>query len=244
MPRETARQRRIRAAEIFQRLRSIYPDAHCELNFSNPLELLVATVLSAQCSDRQVNKVTPALFKKYPEASSYAAAPAGELERDLEQIGLFRAKARNLRAAGERLARLHGGEPPRTMDALTALPGVGRKTANVVLSNAFGIHEGVVVDTHVARLAGRLKLSTAASPVAIETDLRALAPQPDWGLVSHWLIWHGRRRCGARRPDCNACELADLCPSRGLAGAKGVQSGASGNRISPGAGKKTRNRPN
>ncbi len=194
-------------------LSRVYPDAHCELTFSNPLELLVATILSAQCTDVQVNKVTPALFKKYRTALAYADSDPVELEHDLRAIGLFRAKAKNIRAACRLIVEEHGGEVPQTMDALVNLPGVGRKTANVVLGNAFGQNVGVVVDTHVARLSARLGLTRHADPKKIEHVLMKLIPQPHWTLFSHLLIFHGRRRCKAVRPDCPNCEISALCPS-------------------------------
>ncbi len=202
-----------RARALCELLPRLYPDAHCELNFSNPLELLVATMLSAQCTDVQVNKTTPAVFRKYKTAQAYASADPAELERDLGSIGLFRAKAKNLRAMGAIVAERHGGEVPCTMEELVALPGVGRKTANVVLGNAFNINVGVVVDTHVARLSGRLGLTRETDPKKIEPALMKLVPQKDWTLFSHWLIFHGRRVCKALRPDCPACGLAPVCPS-------------------------------
>jgi endonuclease-3 len=190
-----------------------YPDAHCELDFSNPLQLLVATILSAQCTDVQVNKVTPALFHKYRTARDYAGADPAALEHDLRAIGLYRAKAKNIRACARLLVDEHGGKVPETMDALVALPGVGRKTANVVLGNAFGQNVGVVVDTHVARLSLRLGLTRHTEPKKIEPVLMKLVPQNDWTLFSHWLIFHGRRRCKALHPDCPNCEIKELCPS-------------------------------
>ncbi|MCE0483773.1 MAG: endonuclease III [Methylacidiphilales bacterium] len=202
-----------RARALCVALPRVYPDAHCELNFSTPLELLIATILSAQCTDVQVNKVTPGLFKKYRSAADYAQAVPEELEHDLRAIGLYRAKAKNIRACCHILVEKHGGAVPRTMEALTELPGVGRKTANVVLGNTFGINVGVVVDTHVARLSGRLGLTRQTDPKKIEAVLMKLVPQKDWTLFSHWLIFHGRRRCKALNPDCPHCEIARLCPS-------------------------------
>lgn len=213
MPRETKSAKLARTGEIIARLRLAYPEAHCELNFSNPLELLVATILSAQCTDKQVNLVTAGLFRKYRNAAEYADADPAQLEQDVRRIGLFRNKAKNIQAACRLLRDRHGGEVPRTMPELTALPGVGRKTANVVLGSAFGLNEGIVVDTHVARLSARLGLTRATDPVRIETDLTRLVPQATWALFSHLLIWHGRRRCPARSPECAGCELASLCPS-------------------------------
>jgi len=202
-----------RAEAICLALARTYPDAHCELDFTNPLELLVATILSAQCTDVQVNKVTPALFKKYRTARDYADADPAEFENDLRAIGLFRAKAKNIRACCRILADQHAGRVPETMEALVALPGVGRKTANVVLGNAFGQNVGVVVDTHVARLSARLGLTRHTDPKKIEPVLMKLVPQKDWTLFSHWLIFHGRRRCRAVNPDCPGCEIRELCPS-------------------------------
>jgi endonuclease-3 len=202
-----------RVQALCEMLRRTYPDAHCELNFTNPLELLIATILSAQCTDLQVNKVTAALFKKYRTARDYAEAESTALEHDLRAIGLYRAKARNIRACARLLFDQHAGDVPKTMDALVALPGVGRKTANVVLGNAFGQNVGVVVDTHVARLSARLGLTRHTDPKKIEPVLMKLVPQNDWTLFSHWLIFHGRRRCKALKPDCPNCELKDLCPS-------------------------------
>jgi endonuclease-3 len=215
MPRESFAQRSVRVASLIEALRSTYPDAHCELNFTGPLELLVATILSAQCSDRQVNLVTADLFRRYRTAADYAAAPTTELEEALRRLGLFRNKARNIQAACRALVEEHGGEVPRDLESLVRLAGVGRKTANVVLGNAFGIASGIVVDTHVARLSARLGLSGASDPVKIERDLARLVPGEHWTMFSHWLIWHGRRRCAARRPGCEACEIAALCPSAG-----------------------------
>jgi len=206
----TAAERTQALCEILPR---IYPGAHCELNFSNPLELLIATILSAQCTDVQVNKVTRALFKKYRTARDYAEADPTGLEHDLRAIGLYRNKAKNISSCCRLLVDEHGGKVPETMDALVRLPGVGRKTANVVLGNAFGQNVGVVVDTHVARLSARLGLTRQTDPKKIEPVLMKLVPQKDWTLFSHWLIFHGRRRCKAQNPDCPNCELKDLCPS-------------------------------
>jgi endonuclease-3 len=202
-----------RANALCAALPRVYPDAHCELNFSNPLELLVATILSAQCTDVQVNKVTPALFKKYRTARDYAEADPAELETDLRTIGLYRAKAKNISSCCRLLVDEHAGKVPETMDALVRLPGVGRKTANVVLGNAFGRNLGVVVDTHVARLSARLGLTRLTDPKKIEAVLMKLVPQQDWTLFSHRLIFHGRSRCKAQNPDCPNCELKELCPS-------------------------------
>ncbi len=206
-----------RAEEVFRILRATYPDAHCELDFTNPLELLVATILSAQCTDRRVNLVTKNLFQKYRTARDYAVSEPAELEREVQSTGFFRAKARNLRLMAQDLVAKHGGEVPASLDALTGLPGVGRKTANVVLGNAFHRDEGIVVDTHVGRLARRLRFTTETDPERVERSLVRLVPRADWTMVSHWLIWHGRRRCYARNPDCPRCEVAGLCPSFGKA---------------------------
>lgn len=215
MPRESNAARIARTQQIIAGLRRAYPDAHCELNSSNPLELLIATILSAQCTDKQVNIVTAQLFKKYRSAADYAGAAEGQLEADVRRIGLFKNKARNIRACCQKLIESYGGEVPRTMEALIELNGVGRKTANVVLGNAFATNVGVVVDTHVARLSQRLGLTQETTPEKTEQDLMNLVPKPEWTLFSHWLIWHGRRRCNARNPDCDQCEIASLCPSRG-----------------------------
>ena len=214
MPRETRAARNDRSQRILNTLRRTYPDAHCELNYSNPLELLIATILSAQCTDKQVNIVTQELFKKYKTAADYAKAPLPELEDEIRRLGFFRNKAKNIKACCQRLVEEYGGEVPRSMEQLVALPGVGRKTANVVLGNAFGINEGVVVDTHVARLSQRLGLTKESTPEKIEADMLGLVPRDDWTLFSHWLIWHGRRRCFARKPQCGECEVRELCPSR------------------------------
>jgi endonuclease-3 len=215
VPRESKAAKLARTAELIGRLRQAYPDAHCELNFSNPLELLIATILSAQCTDKQVNLVTADLFRKYRSAADFAGADPEQFAQDIRRIGLFRNKAKNIQATCRMLLERHGGEVPRTLPALTALAGVGRKTANVVLGCAFGLNEGIVVDTHVGRLSARLGLSGATDPVKIEADLMPLVPREHWALFSHLLIWHGRRRCPARSPDCAACEVAALCPGAG-----------------------------
>ncbi len=213
---ETDKALKARAQKIFDALRTTYPDAHCELDYTTPLELLIATILSAQCTDKRVNIVTPALFKKYPTAAAIAAAPLPDLEEVVKSTGFYRNKAKNINLCCTALLRDHQGAVPASMEALTALPGVGRKTANVVLGNAFGINIGVVVDTHVGRLSIRLGLSSATDPIKVEQDLMKLAPQADWTMASHWLIWHGRRRCPARKPDCSTCEIRHLCPRNGL----------------------------
>jgi endonuclease-3 len=215
MPRATAEAKATRVKKIITGLRETYPDAHCELNFSNPLELLIATILSAQCTDKRVNMVTAELFKKYRSATDYANADSSELEQDIRTTGFFRNKARSIKACCRALVQEHEGQVPNTMEALYALDGVGRKTANVVLGNAFAINVGVVVDTHVTRLANRLGLTKQKDAEKIEQELMQLVPQKEWTLFSHWLIWHGRRRCDARKPDCDGCEIAKLCPSAG-----------------------------
>ena len=197
-------------------LKKTYPDAHCELDFSNPLELLIATILSAQCTDKRVNMVTAEVFKKYRSAADYAGAPLPELEEAIKTTGFFRNKAKSIQTCCQALVEKHGGKVPRTMEELTALGGVGRKTANVVLGNAFHINVGVVVDTHVARLAQRLGVTRQTDPARIEWDLMALVPREQWTLFSHLLIWHGRRRCFARNPDCANCEVRALCPRVGV----------------------------
>jgi endonuclease-3 len=194
-------------------LRETYPDAHCELEYRTPLDLLVATILSAQCTDKRVNLVTRDLFARYRSAADYASVTQDALENAIRSTGFFRNKARAIRAMAADLVAHHGGKVPRTMDQLTALAGVGRKTANVVLGNAFGIDEGVVVDTHVGRLARRLGLTRHTDAVKVELDLQKAIPRGAWTQFSHWLIWHGRRRCYARKPDCAGCELRALCPS-------------------------------
>lgn len=204
---------RERVAQLINALSKVYPEAHCELNFRNPLELLVATILSAQCTDKRVNLVTPTLFAKYPAARDYAKASSATLERLIRSTGFFRSKTKSIRAAAAAIESNYGGQVPDTMANLTTLPGVGRKTANVVLGNAFGKAEGIVVDTHVARLSNRLRLTRQTDPEKIEQDLMKLVPKRHWTDWSHWLIWHGRRRCFARRPDCHHCEIFRLCPS-------------------------------
>ena len=213
LSRENVRSRETRLTSIVDRLRETYPDAHCELEFANPLQLLIATILSAQCSDKQVNLVTRTLFQSYRSAADFANAPIDDLEMAIRRIGLFRNKARNIQAACRALVEHHQGDVPRDLEALVQLAGVGRKTANVVLGTAFGIASGIVVDTHVARLSQRLGLTRETDPVKIEQQLTRLVPQSDWTLFSHWLIWHGRRRCAARKPDCGQCEIRTWCPS-------------------------------
>lgn len=206
-----------RLNKIIEGLRNTYPDAHCELDFQTPFQLIIATILSAQCTDKRVNIVTRELFKKYRSPSDLAKANPEELEQEIKSTGFYRNKAKNIRAMAKDLVEKYGGKVPNSMAELTGLAGVGRKTANVVLGNAFGINEGIVVDTHVMRLTKRLKLSSHSEPEKIEQDLMKLVPQSQWTNFSHWLIWHGRRRCYARNPDCAGCEIGALCPSRGKA---------------------------
>jgi endonuclease III len=198
---------------VVARLKAEYPDARTELDWKNPLELLVATMLSAQTTDVQVNRVTQSLFAKYRTAEDYAHADPSELEEDIRPTGFYRNKASSLRNMAGTLVEEHGGEVPGTMRELVALPGVGRKTANVVLGNAFGVDEGIVVDTHVRRVSGRLGLTENKDPVKIEQDLMKVVPEEDWTVFSHLLILHGRRTCKARKPDCPNCVLNDICPS-------------------------------
>jgi endonuclease III len=216
MPKESTEPKKARVAKIIAGLQKAYPDAHCELNHSNPLELLIATILSAQCTDKRVNMVTPQLFKKYPTAKDYANARQSELEEEIKTTGFYRNKAKSITKAAKNIVEKHGGKVPNTMEELIALGGVGRKTANVVLGNAFNINTGVVVDTHVARLSQRLGLTKEKDPVKIELALMNLVPQEQWTMFSHWLIWHGRRRCYARNPDCPNCEIKGVCPKIGV----------------------------
>jgi endonuclease-3 len=212
MPRETSEAKSARLKKIIAGFQKTYPDAHCELTHADPLQLLVATILSAQCTDKRVNIVTKTLFQKYRSAKDFANAEIAELENDVRSTGFYKNKARNIKAASRDIVKKHGGKVPQTMEELLELGGVGRKTANVVLGNAFGINVGVVVDTHVARLSQRLGLTRQTTPEKIEQELMALVPQKQWALFSHWLIWHGRRRCFARKPDCANCEIKRLCP--------------------------------
>lgn len=205
-----------RTQKIIAVLRKTYPDAHCELNHSNPLQLLIATILSAQCTDERVNKVTPALFARCRTARDFAEISTPELEGLIRTTGFFRSKAKSIRGCAAALVKDHGGEVPKTMEHLHQLPGVGRKTANVVLGNAFNLAEGIVVDTHVGRLSRRMGLTRQHDPVKVEQALVKLVPKEDWTLFSHLLIWHGRRRCSARKPDCTHCEISGLCPQRGV----------------------------
>ena len=215
MPRESQAARRQRLARIIRLLKKRYPDARCALEHSNPLELLVATILSAQCTDARVNMVTRDLFKKYRSAEDYAKAPQVSLEQDIRSTGFYRNKARNIRAAAQKIFSDFDGNVPDTMEALLTLPGVARKTANVVLGTAFGKNEGIVVDTHVIRLARRLGLTSRKNNQGdkVEKELMDLVPRKDWTLFAHLLIFHGRQICTARKPDCAACPVSELCPS-------------------------------
>lgn len=205
--------RKNRTAEIIKRLKKAYPDAHCALNHTSPFELLIATILSAQCTDERVNIVTENLFRKYRGPRDFVEVSQAELEKDIRSTGFFRNKAKNIKAASRRLLDVYGGEIPRTMEEILTLGGVARKTANVVLGNAFGIASGVVVDTHVSRLSQRLGLAESTTPQKIERDLMELVPKKHWIMFPHWMIFHGRRICIARKPKCRECVLADLCPS-------------------------------
>lgn len=204
------------AAQVVRRLKTAYPDAQCALHFSSPLQLLAATILSAQCTDVRVNLVTKDLFRKYPDARAFAAAKPSDLERAVQSTGFFRNKAKNIKACCTTLVDEHNGQVPQELDVLVKLPGVGRKTANVVLGTAFGIPTGVVVDTHVARLSQRLGLTRHKDPVKIERDLMAVLPKREWIGFSHRMIAHGRQICVARKPKCEICPLADICPKIGV----------------------------
>lgn len=211
MPRARSPQRAAAAREILERLRRAIPDADIALDFADPLQLVVATILAAQCTDARVNIVTKDLFRRYKATSDFAAADPSELERAIHSTGFFRAKAKSIRGMAAALLERHAGEVPRTMEELTALPGVGRKTANVVLGNAFGI-PGIIVDTHFLRVTHRLGLTKHADPEKVEADLAALVPREAWTEFSHLITHHGRRTCDARKPKCDACALAELCP--------------------------------
>ena len=223
MPRETKAATSARLQKIIAGLKQAYPNAHCELDHTNPLELLVATILSAQCTDKRVNLVTADLFKQYRSAADYARAPLPELERAIKSTGFFRNKSKSLKTCCQAIAEKHGGQVPRKMEELTQLGGVGRKTANVVLGNAFNINCGVVVDTHVTRLSQRLGLTKETAPEKIEQELMKLVSQEEWTMFSHWLIWHGRRRCSARNPDCPNCEIKAHCPRIGVPKAMAIK---------------------
>jgi len=216
-PRTRAERQHV-ATVTLQRLAREYPDAHCELDFRNPFELVAATILSAQCTDTRVNMVTPVLFEEYPNAKTLAAANAADVEEIIKSTGFFRAKTKSLLSMASTLETKFDGEVPQTLPELITLGGVGRKTANVVLGNAFNVNEGIVVDTHVQRLSRRLGLTREADAVAIEQALIPLFPRESWTLLSHLLIWHGRRVCLARKPRCGQCVLNDVCPSAELAG--------------------------
>jgi endonuclease-3 len=204
-----------RARRINRELALLYPDAHTELNFTTPLELLVATILSAQCTDKRVNMVTPVVFARYLSAADYAAADRAELEKIIQSTGFFRAKSNSLIGLGQALCERYGGEVPGKLKDLVTLPGVGRKTANVVLGNAFGV-PGITVDTHFGRLSRRFGWTTDEDPVKVEAEVGSLFPKSEWTMLSHRLIWHGRRVCHARKPACGACGIGPLCPSYGL----------------------------
>jgi len=206
-----------RCRTILQRLCAAYPDACCALDHQNPLQLLIATILSAQCTDRRVNLVTPALFRRYRTAADFAGAKPPELEAMIRSTGFYRNKARSIRKCCESLVAKYGGKVPQTLDELVQLDGIGRKTANVVLGVAYGKAEGIVVDTHVSRLSRRMGLTRQTAPEKIELALMKIVPRQDWIDFSHLLIWHGRNRCTARRPDCIQCEVADICPRIGVA---------------------------
>jgi endonuclease-3 len=211
---ETPLARTRRARRMSRILAETHPDAHCELDFGNPLELAVATILSAQCTDKRVNEVTPALFARYPTAADYAAADRAELEDLIRPTGFFRNKTNSLIGLGQALVAEHGGRVPATLDELVALPGIGRKTANVILGNAFGV-PGITVDTHFGRLVRRFGWTAEDDPVKVEQAVGALIPRRDWTMLSHRVIFHGRRVCHARKPACGACTLAALCPAYG-----------------------------
>jgi endonuclease-3 len=202
-----------RAAAVYELLEAEYPEAHCELDHQDPYQLAVATILSAQTTDEGVNRVTPTLFRRYPDAQALANAQQADIEEIIRTTGFFRNKAKNIIGFARAVVAGHEGNVPRTMAELSALPGVGRKTANVILGNAFGIDEGVVVDTHVNRLSNRLRFTREETPEKIEQDLMSLFPREQWTLLAHLLIWHGRRVCEARRPRCEACVVSHLCPS-------------------------------
>jgi endonuclease III len=199
---------------LYERLQALYPDAHCELDFASPFQLLVATILSAQCTDKRVNMVTPVLFSRYPTVESLARARQEDVEEIIKSTGFFRNKAKSIIGMAGAVADRHGGTVPSTLDELVKLPGVGRKTANVVLGNAFDVNEGVVVDTHVGRLATRLGLTSETDPVKVEQILMGQFPKERWTMLAHLLIFHGRRVCDAKKPRCGACTLAEVCPSR------------------------------
>lgn len=214
--REMISDKKQHTTEIIQRLKKMYPDAHCALIHSNAFELLVATILSAQCTDDRVNIVTATLFRKYRKPQDYVDVSLEELTQDVKSINFFNNKAKNIQAMATKIIENFGGEVPQTMEELLTLNGVARKTANVVLGNAFGIASGVVVDTHVSRLSQRLGITTETTPEKIEKDLAELVPKKDWVTFSHWLIYHGRQVCNARKPKCDECKLNDICPKIGV----------------------------
>ena len=213
MPRESKAARRARAAEVYGLLEEEYPDAHCELTFENPFQLAVATILSAQTTDVRVNMVTPELFARYPDAEALANAQQEDVEEIVRTTGFYRNKAKNIIGFARGLMAEHDGVVPKSIAELSSLPGVGRKTANVVLGNAFGINEGMVVDTHIKRLSTLLRFTREKTPEKIERDLMAIFPSEQWTMLAHLLIWHGRRVCDARKPACEACTISHLCPS-------------------------------
>jgi endonuclease III len=217
MPRVSLAAQKIRGREILNRLKQLYPDATCSLDYETPLQLMVATILAAQCTDERVNKVTPALFKRYPDAAAFAGADIEELESLVKTCGFYHNKAKNIRLACQRIMAVFDGEVPRTMEDLTSLAGVARKTANVVSSNIYHVNLGFTVDTHVTRLTNRMGFTQHQDAVKIERDLMKIFPQPEWEETSIHLIYHGRAICDARKPLCDRCELADLCPSAGKA---------------------------
>ncbi|ANV85081.1 endonuclease III [Picosynechococcus sp. PCC 7003] len=207
------RSKKKRAIAVLEKLHELYPDATCSLDYETPVQLMVATILSAQCTDERVNKVTPALFARFPDAAAFAGADVADIEQLVRSTGFYRNKAKNIQGACQRIMAVFNGEVPQTMEELLTLPGVARKTANVVLAHAFGICAGVTVDTHVKRLSNRLRLTKSDNPVQIERDLMKLIPQPEWENWSIRLIYHGRAVCNARKPQCDVCAIANLCPS-------------------------------
>lgn len=207
-----------RMSEVLERLHQAYPEIRCSLDFDSPFQLLIATILAAQCTDERVNGVTPALFACYPTAATMAEAPLTQLEELVRTTGFYRNKAKNIQGASRALVERHGGEVPQSIEALAALPGAGRKTANVVLGNAFGMQEGIAVDTHAGRLSRRLGFTAQDDPVKVEQELLVLVPRGEWTDYTHLMIYHGRAVCSAKRPNCGVCLLADLCPSAGVAG--------------------------
>lgn len=215
MKRLSKAEQRRHAERVVNHLAQLYPEAKCSLHFKSPLQLLIATILAAQCTDERVNQVTPALFKKYPDAHAFAQAKPEELEQLIKSAGFYRAKAKNIIGCCKALVEHHGGEVPRTLEELVPLPGVGRKTANVVLGNCFGV-PGMVVDTHMIRLSNRLGLTRESTPEKIEQDLMALMPDSEWTSFGHRIIYHGRKVCQARKPDCDHCTLKEFCPKVGV----------------------------